>query len=177
MLCNVFKTEKKNEQTGFFNRTFFLQGEGLNGRVPIRVVYFGKPVMEPILEEVIDPVSGKPKIDKDGKKVFAAKKDKDGNVLLQVKKDENGNDVLRDDDYRVREELLDMFAAPWGSGEVCKPVTLLSKPRKDGSDELNFFIRLGKNDLPVEVVDFSTETKVDYSYPGNVAKLRYLAGV
>lgn len=180
MECYVLKTEKKTTKNGeeYFNRTFYLQGVGLGALVPIRVVYFGKPVMEPVMEKVIDVVTGKPKLDKDGKEVFIQKKDKDGNVIMQAKKDEDGKDILRDDDFRVREDLLDMFAADYGSGELCKPVSVYMQAKKtEGEDgeKYNYFIKVGKESIPVEVIDFSTETRPDYKYRGNLAKMKVLA--
>ena len=180
MKCYVIKTEKKTTKNGeeYFNRTLYLQGVGLSGIVPIRVCYFGKPVMEAVMEKVIDPATNKPKLDKDGKELFVEKKDKDGNVIMRVKKDEDGNDILRDDDFRIREDLLDMFAAEYNSGEVCNPVSVYMEAKKtedDDGEKYNYFVKVGKQAIPVEVIDFSTETRPDYKYRGNLAKMRVLA--
>ena len=181
MKCYVVKTEKTNEETGFFNRTFYLQGVGLSGMVPIRVVYFGKPVMEAVMEKVIDPITNKPKLDKDGKEMFVEKKDKDGNTILRAKKDEDGKDIIRDDDFRVREDLLDMFAVGYDafkSGEVCNPVEVFAQAKKtenEDGERMNYFIKVGKESIPVEVIDFSSEDRTDFKYRGNLAKMRYLA--
>ena len=183
MKCYVVKTEKqtkKNDET-YFNRTLYLQGVGLSGVVPIRVCYFGKPVMEAVMEKVIDPATNRPKLDKDGKELFVEKKDKDGNVIMRVKKDEDGNEILRDDDFRVREDLLDMFAVKYEAfmqGEVCNPVEVFARAKKtenaDG-EKYNFFVRIGKEEIPVEVIDFSSKDSTDWKYRGNLAKMRYLA--
>lgn len=183
MKCYVIKTEKKASKNGedYFNRTLYVQGVGLSSMVPIRVCYFGKPVMENVMEKVIDPVTNKPKLDKDGKELFVEKKDKDGNVIMRVKKDEDGNDILRDDDFRIREDLLDMFAVNYEAfkqGEVCNPVQVFARPKKtetEDGEKYNFFIKVGKDDIPVEVIDFSTDDRTDYKYRGNLAKMRYLA--
>lgn len=178
MKCYVFKTEKKNEDTGYFNKTLFLQGVGLSGLVPIRVCYFGKPVMEPVMVKVIDEVTKKPKLNKDGKEMFVEKKDEHGDIVYAVKKDEDGNEVIRDEDYAVRESLLDMFAAGYKTGELCNPVEVFSQVKKTESEDgetLNYFVRVGKDVIPIEVIDFSTAKKPDYNYRGNKAKLRYLA--
>ena len=183
MQCYVIKTEKKTVKNGeeYYNRTFYLQGVGLSGMVPIRVVYFGKPVMEAVMEKAIDPITNKPKLDKDGKEMFVEKKDKDGNVITRVKKDEDGNEILRDEDYRIREELLDMFAIDYEgfkSGEVLNAVEVFSRTKKaddDGGEKYNYFIKVGKQDIPVEVIDFSSDDRTDYKYRSNVAKMRYLA--
>ena len=183
MQCYVIKTEKKTVKNGeeYFNRTFYLQGVGLSGMVPIRVVYFGKPVMEAVMEKVIDLVTNRPKLDKDGKEMFTEKKDKDGNVVMRVKKDEDGNDVLRDEDFRIREDLLDMFAVDYEgfkSGEGCNAVEVFARAKKtddDGGEKYNYFIKVGKQDIPVEVIDFSSEDRTDYKYRGNLAKMRYLS--
>lgn len=183
MKCYVVKTEKKTVKNGeeYFNRTLYLQGVGLSGIVPIRVVYFGKAVMEAVMEKVIDPVTNRPKLDKDGKEMFAEKKDKDGNVVMRVKKDEDGNDIVRDDDFRIREDLLDMFAMDYDAfkaGEVCNPVDVFAKAKKaetEDGEKYNYFIRVGKEDIPVEVIDFSSDDRIDYKYRSNLAKMRYLA--
>ena len=139
MECYVIKTEKTDEATGYFNRTFYLQGVGLSGMVPIRVCYFGKV----------------------------------------VGKDEKGKDIVRDEDFRAREELLDMFAAKYGTGEVCNSVPVIAKPKKvEGEEEVfNFFVVAGKELIPVEVIDFSTDKRADSRYRGNLAKMKFLAGV
>ena len=183
MKCYVIKTEKKTTKNGedYFNRTLYLQGVGLSGMVPIRVCYFGKPVMEAVMEKVIDPATNKPKLDKDGKELLVEKKDKDGNVIMRVKKDEDGSDILRDDDFRIREDLLDMFAVSYEAfkqGEVCNPVEVFARAKKTESkdgEKYNFFIRVGESVIPVEVIDFSSEDRTDFKYRGNLAKMRYLA--
>lgn len=183
MECYVIKTEKVTEKNGekYFNRTLYLQGVGLSGMVPIRVCYFGKPVMEPVMEKLIDTMTNKPKLDKNGNELLVQKKDKDGNTVMQVKKDENGNDILRDDDFRIREDLLDMFAVDYNAfkqGEVNKPVEVFARAKKtDGetSERYNFFVKVGKKEIPVEVIDFTSEDYVDYKYRGNLAKMNVLA--
>ena len=178
MQCYVIKTEKKEDN--YFNRTFYLQGVGLSGMVPIGVVYFGKPVMEAVMEKVIDPATNRPKVDKDGKEVFVEKKDKDGTVSTRVKKDEDGKEIIRDEDYRIREDLLDMFAVTYEAfknGEVCKPVTVFAKKANAENEEekYHFFVKVGKKDIPIEVIDFSTEDRTDFKYRRNLAKLQFLA--
>ena len=69
MKAHVFVTKKKDEESGYTNTSFRLQGLGLNGTIPVRVCYFGKPVMEPVMVRVIDSVTKKEKVDKDGKPV------------------------------------------------------------------------------------------------------------
>ena len=183
MQCYVIKTEKKTVKNDeeYFNRTLYLQGVGLSGMVPIRVVYFGKPVMEAVMEKLIDPATNKPKVDKDGKEMFVEKKDKDGNVIMRVKKDEEGNDIIRDDDFRIREDLLDMFAVDYDAfknGEVCNAVEVFEKKKKmdDGETEKHyFFVKVGKKEIPIEVIDFSTGGRTDFKYRSNFAKLQLLA--
>lgn len=183
MKCYVIKTEKVTEKDGetYFNRTFYLQGVGLSGMIPIRICYFGKPVMEAVMEKVIDPATNRPKLDKDGKEMFAEKKDKDGNVIMRAKKDENGNDILRDDDFRIREDLLDMHAVDYKAfqgGEVFNPVEVFARGKKAESEDgekYNFFVRVGKNEIPVEVIDFTSENRVDFKYRSNLAKMKVLA--
>lgn len=182
MNCYVIKTEKKQVKNGeeYFNRTFYLQGVGLSGMVPIRIVYFGKPVMEAVMEKLIDPATNRPTVGKDGKEVFVEKKDKDGNIIMRVKKDENGKDIVRDDDYRIREDLLDMFAVDldaFKAGEVCKDVTVFAKKAKLENEEEKyyFFVKVGKKDIPIEVIDFSTDDRADFKYRSNFAKLQLLA--
>ena len=116
MLANFFVSRRKSEETGYTNTSFRLQGVGLNGTIPVRVCYFGKQVMEPVMEKVIDASTGKPKLDKDGKELLVEKKDKDGNVIMAPKKDEKGNDVLRDENYADRVDLLSMFSGNQDDG-------------------------------------------------------------
>jgi hypothetical protein len=189
MKAYVFVTRRKNDE-GYTNTSFNLQGVGLNGRIPVRVVYFGKPVLEPIpvLVKQIDKATGKPVYGKDGKEVLIEKLDEQGNVIFE--KDENGNivyvtvknekgqEVLRDDQYRARIDVLSMFATEDDDiSEVCMPVDIIKKPckeRKNG-DKFWYYVICGDDRIPVEVVDFSTEERPDYSYESNRRKLYALA--
>ena len=96
MKAFVFMTRKQNEE-GYTNTSFRIQGEGLAGKIPVRVSYFGKPVIEPIMIEQIDKATGKPVLDKDGKKVLIEKKNEQGEVLYQEVKNKDGKTVLRDE--------------------------------------------------------------------------------
>lgn len=189
MKVYVFVTRKKNDD-GYTNTSFKIQGVGLNGRIPVRVVYFGKPILEPVpvFIKQIDKVTGKPVIGKDGKEILVEKLDEQGNVIFE--KDENGNivyvtvknekgqEVLRDDQYRARIDVLSMFATEDDDiSEVCMPVDIIKKPCKEreNGDKFWYYVICGDDRIPVEVVDFSTEERPDYSYESNRRKLYALA--
>lgn len=173
MKVHLFKSRKKSERTGFWNTSFYVQGVGLSGLVPVKVSYFGEPVMEPVMEPELDSV-GKPKKDKDGKPILVEKKDKDGNVILQEKVDEKGEKVLRDNEFSIRQEILDMYSADLRTGAVCDPVDVIAK-KQANSDEFNYFVICGDVKIPVEVPDFSTDERPDYSFRANKEKLRIIA--
>lgn len=178
MLVRVFAKQKKDEESGYTNTSFRLEGVGLNGSVPIRVCYFGKPVMEPVMEKVIDPLTKKPKLDEDGKELFEQKKDEQGNPILEAKKDEDGKEVLRDDNYGDRVELLLMYSGNRESGIVTDPLELIAKVRQVQSangSKYNYFAVCGNTQVPIEVPDFSTADRPDYRYSSNCRKLASMA--
>ena len=177
MKAHLFKQRKKNERTGYWNTSFWLQGVGLNGLVPIRVCYFGKPVMEPEMVKDVD-LAGKPKKDKDGNDILIEKKDKDGNVVLKAKVDEHGEPVLRDEDFSVRVEVLEMYSGDYKAGIFCEPVDVEAKAKSsssEGDDKFNYFVTCGALKIPVEVPDFSTDERPDYSFRANRTKLHLIA--
>ena len=178
MLAHVFVKRTKDEESGYTNTSFRLQGLGLNGTVPVRVCYFGKPVKEPVMVRVVDSVTKQPKLDKDGKPVFAEKKDEDGNVIMQVKKNENGKEILRDENFSDRVEVLSMFSGEWESDVVADPVEIIAKTRtvqKEGADKFIYFAVCGNEEIPIEVPDFSTAERPDYRYRSNCRKLSAMA--
>ena len=177
MLVNVMAVRKKDEETGYTNTSFRLQGVGLNGSVPVRVCYFGKTVMEPVMEAVIDEKTGKPKLDKDGKEILVAKIDEQGNPILQAKKDENGKEIKRDVNFNDRVDVLFMYSGSIETGTVCEPVEVIAKTRSvvvDG-EKYMYFVVCGNEEIPIEVPDFSTAEKPDYRYRGNCRKLYAMA--
>lgn len=178
MLAHVFVKRTKDEESGYMNTSFRLQGLGLNGTIPIRVCYFGKPVKEPVMVRVVDAVSKQPKVDKDGKPVFAEKKDEDGNVIMQIKKDETGKEIVRDENFSDRVEVLSMFSGVWDSDIVTDPVEIIAKTRtvqKEGGDKFIYFAVCGNEEVPIEVPDFSTAERPDYRYRSNCRKLSAMA--
>ena len=178
MLANFFVSRRKSEETGYTNTSFRLQGVGLNGTIPVRVCYFGKQVMEPVMEKVIDASTGKPKLDKDGKELLVEKKDKDGNVIMAPKKDEKGNDVLRDENYADRVDLLSMFSGNQDDGHFTDPIKVIAKTRAvtgANGEKYAYFAVCGNEEVPIEVVDFSTEEKPDYRFRANCKKLFAIA--
>lgn len=182
MLAHVFVKRTRDEDSDYTNIAFRIQGVGLNGTVPVRVCYFGKPVMEPVMVRVIDSVTKQPKLDKDGKPVFAEKKDDDGNTVMQVKKDENGKEIQRDENYRDRVEVLAMYSGNWDkfveNGEACDPVEIIAKTRSvqnAGGDKYIYFAVCGNEEVPIEVPDFSTADRPDYRYRSNCRKLGAMA--
>ena len=178
MKAHLFKRRKQNELSERWFTSLWVQGEGLSERIPINVVFFGKPVMEPVMVKAIDPTSGKVRLDKDGKEIFVEQKDKAGNVVLQEKKDENGEVVLRDEEYAVRVSVLEMYAADVRSNELCKPVEVIAKKRSkpaENGDTYNYFIVVEGMEIPIEVVDFTTDTRQDYNYRSNCVRLTLIA--
>ena len=175
MQAHLFMKKQKNENTGFWNTNFALQGVGLNGTVPIRVCYFGKPVMEPVMEKVMDPLTGKPKLDKDKKEILVEKKDEAGNTVMAPKKDKEGKEILRDEDFSVRVELLEMYSGNLKDGVFCNPVDVLASRSSEVEGEYNYFVQCWNVKIPIEVPDFSTDDRPDYGYRANKAKLRLIA--
>ena len=179
MLAHVFVTKKKDEESGYTNTSFRLQGLGLNGTVPVRVCYFGKPVMEPVMVRVVDAVTKKDKLDKDGKPVFTEKRNDDGTVVTQEKKDpKTGKPILRDDDFKNRVELLSMFSGIWDTDVVAEPVEIIAKlspVQKANGEKYNYYAVCGNEEVPIEVTDFSTPDRPDYSYRSNCVKLAAMA--
>lgn len=189
MKAYVFVTRRKNDD-GYTNTSFKIQGVGLNGRIPVRVVYFGKPVLEPVpvLIKQIDKMTGKPVIGKDGKEVLIEKTDEQGNVVFEKNEkgevlfapvlNDKGEKVLRDNDYRARVDVLSMFATEDEDiSEVCTPVDVIKRPCKEreNGDKFWYYVVCGDDHIPIEVVDFSTEDRPDYSYDSNRRKLYALA--
>ena len=177
MLVNVMVAKKKDEETGYTNTSFRVQGVGLNGSVPIRVKYFGKTVMEPVMVTLLDKATGKPKLDKDGKEQLVEKIDEQGNTVMQAKKDEQGNEIKRDNNFVDRVDLLAMYSGDLSTGTVCDPVEIIAKTRSvvvDG-EKYNYFVVCGNEEIPIEVPDFSTADKPDYRYRSNCRKLSSMA--
>ena len=177
MLVHVMAAKKKDEETGYTNTSFRLQGVGLNGSIPVRVCYFGKTVMEPVMETVIDKATGKPKLDKDGKEQLIEKIDEQGNTIMQAKKDENGKEVKRDNNFSDRVEVLSMYSGDLATGAVCDPVEVIAKTRTVAVDgeKYMYFVVCGNEEIPIEVPDFSTADKPDYRYRSNCRKLSAMA--
>lgn len=177
MLVNVMAVRKKDEETGYTNTSFRLQGVGLNGSVPVRVCYFGKPVMEPVMVTLIDKATGKPKLDKDGKEQLVEKIDEQGNTVMQAKKDKDGKEIIRDNNFSDRVDVLFMYSGNLETGTVCDPVEVIAKTRSvvvDG-EKYMYFVVCGNEEIPIEVPDFSTADKPDYRYRSNCRKLSAMA--
>lgn len=179
MKAYVFVTRKKNEESGYTNTSFRLQGEGLAGRIPVRVCYFGKPVVEAVMVEQVDKMTGKPIVDKDGNKVLIQKKDEQGNPMFAEVKNKDGNTVLRDDQYSARVDLLFMFSGDEEENTVCNPVEIIARPcqRKANGDIHAYYAVCGNEEVPIEVIDFSTAEKEDWRYPANRKKLHAIAQI
>ncbi len=178
MLANFFVSRRKSEETGYTNTSFRLQGVGLNGTIPVRVCYFGKQVMGPVMEKVLDASTGKAKLDKDGKELLVEKKDKDGNVVLAPKTDKDGKDVLRDDNYADRVDLLSMFSGNLEDNHFTDAIRVIAKTRTvvgANGEKYAYFAVCGNEEVPIEVVDFSTDAKPDYRYRSNCVKLSSIA--
>ena len=176
MKANLYVKKSKDEENGYTNTYFRLQGVGLNGLIPIRVCYFGKPVMEPVMEKVVD-LSGKP-ILKEGKEQFREKKDEEGNVIMQAKKDDKGKEILRDELFSERVEVLSMYSGDYENGIVCDPVDIIAKARSvaaENGEKFNYYAVCGNERVPIEVPDFSTADRPDYRYRGNCRKLASIA--
>ena len=176
MLVKVFV--KKTKSGEYTNTSFRLQGENLRGMIPIRVCYFGKPVKEPVMEKLLDPVTKKPKLDENGKETFVEKLDEQGNVVMETKKNADGKEILRDDNYFDRVELLSMFSGDYETGEVAQSVSLIAKKKNVVAEDgvkFNYFLVCGNEQVPIEVPDFSTEERPDYRYKANCKALSAIA--
>lgn len=177
MLVHVFKDKVKNEESGYVNTTFRIQGVDLEGLIPVRICYFGKPVYEPEVKmvKVVDKMTGKP-IVKDGKEVFEPEldaeghkvlvKDEKGDVVMKKVMKQDGKELLRDEDYGAREEILEMFAGVWSNENPLyrTPVHLILRPVKGEIEKWRGYLVCGNEEVPVEVIDFSTAEKPDWSY-------------
>lgn len=178
MLAHLYVKKAKDEESGYTNTSFRLEGVGLNGSIPIRVCYFGKPVMQPVMEKVIDPFTKKPKLGEDEKEILEQKKDDEGNLVFEPKKDENGKEVLRDEYYSDRVEVLSMYSGNRDTGVVCDPVEIIAKARSvqvANGDKFIYFAVCGNTEIPIEVPDFSTTDRLDYRYSSNCRKLSSMA--
>jgi hypothetical protein len=178
MLAHVYVRRKKDEESGYTNTSFRLQGVGLNGTVPVRVCYFGKPVMEPVMERLLDVNTQKPKVDKNGKEIWVEKKDEEGNVALQEKKDKDGKVIQRDEHFSERVDVLSMFSGNMDDGTMVEPVEIIAKQRSVQSgngDKYIYFAVCGNEEIPIEVPDFSTADRPDYNYKSNCRKLAAMA--
>ena len=178
MLAHVFVKKTRDEENGYTNISFRLQGLGLNGTVPIRVCYFGKPIMEPVMVKVVDSITKQPKLDKEGKPVFEQKKDEEGNAIMQIKKDEKGKEILRDENFSDRVEVLSMYSGIYDSDVVADPIEIIAKTRSvqtSGGDKYIYFAVCGNMEIPIEVPDFSTADRPDYRYRSNCRKLEAMA--
>ena len=176
MKAYVFVTRKKNGD-GYTNTSFRIQGEGLSGRIPVRVSYYGKPVIEPVMVEQIDKMTGKPALDKEGKKILIPKTDEQGNAVYKEVLNEDGNVVMRDENYGARVDVLSMFASDEEDGEVCRPVEIIKRPcqERENGDRFKYYAVCGDEEVPIEVVNFSTAEKEDYKYNSNCRKLNAIA--
>ena len=170
MLVHVFARESQSNSE-WTNTYFSIQGENLNGTVPIRVCYFGKPVMVPKTKDGVD---------EKGNKIVVEVKDENGKAILEPKKDVEGKEVLRDDDFSARMDLLAMYSGNQEDGVVCTPVRLIAKAKQGntaGNGKYNYFLVCGNEEIPIEVTDFSREGKPDYGYPKNCRKLYAMAEI
>lgn len=178
MLAHVLVRRKKDEESGYTNTSFRLQGVGLNGSVPVRVCYFGKPVVEPVMEKLLDANTQKPKLDKNGKEILVEKKDAEGNVITQEKKDKDGKVILRDENFSERVDVLSMFSGSMDDGVFMESVEIIAKQRSvqtGNGDKYIYFAVCGNEEIPIEVPDFSTADRPDYNYKSNCRKLAAMA--
>ena len=150
----------------------YVQGDGLEGRVPIKVSHFPKPVMRTVMEKVIE--NGKPKLDAEGNVVLIPKLDVDGNPALEAVLDENKKPLYRDDMYSERTAILELFAAKVDSDVWCRSVTVSKRVTDDG--KTGYVIACDGEKIPVEVIDFTTEAKPDYNYRRHCTQMRMIAG-
>ena len=177
MKVHVFMTRKVDEENGYTNTLFRLQGVGLTGLIPVRICFNGKPVVAPVMVRQIDKATGKPLLDKDGKELLTEKKDDQGNVIYQELKNENGKTVMRDEEFVPRVDLLSMFSANREEGELCEPVDLIARScqQKENGDRYAYYLVCGNEEVPIEVVNFSTADKVDWKYDSNRKRLFAIA--
>lgn len=159
------------KRTGKSGTVVFVEGDGLDGLVPIKPVHFPKPVMKPVMEKVME--NGKPKLDAEGNPVLQQKV-VDGVPAFEQALDENKQPLFRDDMYTERTVILETYAAPEGSGTFCTAVDVTRVRTDAGKDE--YVVICGRDRIPVEVIDFSTEDKPDYNYRKNCVRMRLIAG-
>ena len=150
----------------------FVQGDGLDCRVPVKVTHCPKPVMREVMEKVIE--NGKPKLDAEGNVVLMPKLGADGKPAFEQVLDENKKPLFRDPKYAERTAILETFAARVDSDVYCKPVTVSKRVSDEGC--VNYIITCDKEVIPVDVIDFSSESKPDYSYNRHCTQMRLIAG-
>ena len=67
---------------------------------------------------------------------------------------------------RTAEEILEMFAGVWSNENPLyrTPVHLILRPIKGETEKWRGYLVCGNEEVPVEVIDFSTAEKPDWSY-------------
>ena len=150
----------------------FVQGDGLDGRVPIKVTHYPKAVMREVMEKVIE--NGKPKLDAEGNVVLVPKMNPDGSPAMEPVLGEDKKPLFRDDKWSERTAILELFSARLDAEVWCKPVDVAKRTSDDG--KVNYVITCGTEKIPVDVIDFSTEEKPDYNYRKHCVQMRMIAG-
>lgn len=149
MQVYLMSRQKQKEGSDYPTTYFSVCGIGMVGSfIPIRARYFGN--------------AGKGAGEEAEEETEETKETKD------AKKDVN---------YGARVEVLQMFSGNQETGETRDPVNLVAKKASKGGNKDGevYYLECGRDLIPIEVPDFSTEERPDYRYAGNCRKLKALS--
>lgn len=169
MQVYLMAKQKQKEGADYPSTYFSVCGVNMLGTfIPIRAKYFGDRTSKE---------AGKPS-EKDVEGEFEDEYEEE--VLVNSRDPEQKKqekDKKKDVNYGARIEVLLMFAGNQETGETRDPVNLVAKRVTKGGnrDGEAYYLECGRDFIPIEVSDFSTEEHPDYRYAGNCRKLKALS--
>ena len=169
MQVYLMARQKQKEGSDYPSTYFSVCGVGMVGTyIPIRAKYFGERA----------PKDAAKNAEKDAESEFEDEYEEEGLVNsneAEQKKPEK--EKKKDVNYGARVEVLMMFAGNPDMGEMRDPVNLVAKkvPKGGNKDGETYYLECGRDLIPIEVPDFSTEDRPDYRYAGNCRKLKALS--
>lgn len=172
MQVYLMAKQKQKEGSDYPTTYFSICGVNMVGNfVPIRAKYYGSPATKDAEKDAA----------KDAEKELKEFEDEyEEEVLInstepEQKKQEK--EKKKDVNYGARVEVLLMFAGNQETGETREAVNLIAKKVSKGGnkDGETYYLECGRDFIPIEVPDFSTDERPDYRYAGNCRKLRALS--